>query len=88
MAGIDKARLKRWCGEVGWERLVNRSSTTFRGLDPADRENLDERRAIALMLAHPTLIRRPVVEGDAASPAARALVALADRLAGSLGARA
>lgn len=62
-AGIDRARLKRWCAEVGWERLVNRSSTTFRGLGAADRESLDEGRAIALMLAHPTLIKRPVVEG-------------------------
>jgi Spx/MgsR family transcriptional regulator len=61
--GIDRARLAGWVVEAGWEKLLNRASTTFRGLDAADREGLDETKAIALMLAHPTLIKRPVVEG-------------------------
>jgi len=60
--GIDKARLKRWCDEVGWELLLNRAGTTFRKLPDADKVNLDERRAIALMLAQPSMIKRPVLE--------------------------
>ncbi len=60
--GIDKARLARWCGEAGWEVLLNRAGTTFRKLSDAEKADLDERRAIALMLAQPSLIKRPVVE--------------------------
>jgi len=60
--GIDKARLVRWCGEAGWEVLLNRAGTTFRKLPDADKADLDERRAIALMLAQPSLIKRPVIE--------------------------
>ena len=63
VAGIDRATLERWAGDVGWEKLVNRSGTTFRKLPPSDRDGLDRRRALALMLAQPSLIRRPVVEG-------------------------
>ncbi len=61
-AGIDKARLERWCREVGWEALVNRAGTTFRKLPDGEKEGLDARKAIALMLAHPSLIKRPVLE--------------------------
>lgn len=64
LAGIDVARLDRWCGEVGWDELLNRGGTTFRKLAPAQKELLDEARAIALMLAQPSMIRRPVVELD------------------------
>ena len=62
-AGIDRARLQAWCREVGWEVLLNRSGTTFRGLPDADKQNLDEARAIALMLGQPSMIKRPVLEG-------------------------
>lgn len=62
-SGVDEAALDRWIGEVGWERLFNRAGTTFRKLDEADRADVDEARARALMLAHPSLIKRPVVEG-------------------------
>jgi arsenate reductase len=61
-AGIDAARLKAWCAEHGWEALLNRSGTTFRQLVQADKEALDEEKAIALMLAHPSMIRRPVLD--------------------------
>ncbi|MCC6172271.1 MAG: ArsC family reductase [Gammaproteobacteria bacterium] len=61
-AGIDRATLEKWVAEAGWEKLLNRSGTTFRKLPEADRANLDERRAVALMLAHPSSIRRPVLE--------------------------
>ena len=60
--GIDTGTLQRWAGQVGWETLLNRSGTTFRKLPLADRENLDEANAIALMLAAPSMIKRPVLE--------------------------
>lgn len=61
-AGIGRARLQRWCRVLGWEALLNRSGTTFRKLADTDKHNLDETKAIALMLAQPSMIRRPVVE--------------------------
>lgn len=61
-AGLEMARLRRWCDELGWEALLNRAGTTFRKLEPAHKESLDEKRALALMLAQPTVIRRPVLE--------------------------
>jgi Spx/MgsR family transcriptional regulator len=61
-AGADPARLRRWAGVAGWERLLNRAGTTFRKLPEAERADLDEARALALMAAHPSAIRRPVVE--------------------------
>jgi arsenate reductase len=62
--GISAELLARWCNEVGWEALVNRAGTTFRKLPEADRQGLDESRAIALMLHSPSLIRRPVLALD------------------------
>ncbi|QHL91078.1 ArsC family reductase [Sphingomonas changnyeongensis] len=62
-AGVDEAALRRWVAALGWEALVNRQGTTFRKLPEAERTGLDEARAIALMIANPSLIRRPVVEG-------------------------
>jgi arsenate reductase len=61
-AGIDRARLKRWAREVGWEVLLNRAGTTFRGLPDVDKQGIEEAKAIALMLAHNSLIKRPVLE--------------------------
>lgn len=61
--GIDAAHLQRWAGEVGWEVLLNRAGTTFRKLPEADRQDIDQARAIALMIAQPSMIKRPVVEG-------------------------
>lgn len=61
-AGIDIARLERWCGLVGWKTLLNRAGTTFRRLPEEDKHDLDAARAIALMQAHPSLIKRPVLE--------------------------
>jgi arsenate reductase len=65
-AGIDKARLERWAKAVGWETLLNRSGTTFRKLPDAEKAPLDAGRAIALMLAQPSMIKRPVLETGAA----------------------
>jgi Spx/MgsR family transcriptional regulator len=66
VAGIDRARLQRRIGQVGWETLLNRAGTTFRKLPDADKANLTQARAIALMLAQPSLIKRPVLEGAGA----------------------
>lgn len=63
--GVPEALLRGWVARLGWEALLNRSGTTFRKLPEADRVDLDTERAVALMLAHPSAIRRPVVvDGD------------------------
>jgi arsenate reductase len=61
-AGIDKPSLDRWSKQVGWETLLNRAGTTFRKLSEADKADLNERKAIALMLAQPSMIKRPVLD--------------------------
>jgi arsenate reductase len=64
-AGIDEPRLRGWAAELGWEKVLNRAGTTFRKLPEADRADLDEDKAVALMLAQPSMIRRPVLDlGD------------------------
>ncbi len=60
--GITRERLERWCRIAGWEVLLNRSGTTFRKLPEASRNELDQDKAIALMLAQPSMIKRPVLE--------------------------
>lgn len=59
--GIEGSDLKRWAREVGWETLLNKAGTTFRKLPDADKADVDETKAIDLMLANPTMIKRPVV---------------------------
>lgn len=60
--GVDPDRLRDWCDAFGWETVLNRSGTTFRKLPDADRRDLDPRKALTLMLAQPSMIRRPVLE--------------------------
>jgi arsenate reductase len=60
--GIDRARLERWCKEAGWEAVLNRAGTTFRKFADADKQGLDQKKAIALMLDQPSLIKRPVLD--------------------------
>ena len=60
--GIDRAHLEAWCKELGWEVLLNRAGTTFRKLPDPEKENLTERKAVALMLAQPSMIKRPVLD--------------------------
>ncbi len=60
--GISAAKLSAWAGEVGWEVLLNRAGTTFRALPDADKQGLDQARAIALMVTQPSMIKRPVLE--------------------------
>jgi arsenate reductase len=62
--GVDRQRLAAWCDGAGWETILNRASTTFRELPEKEKAGLTEQRAISLMLKHPTLIKRPVVETD------------------------
>jgi arsenate reductase (glutaredoxin) len=62
-AGVETADLKRWAAQVGWERLLNKAGTTFKKLPDGDKVGIDEAKAIALMLANPSMIKRPVVEG-------------------------
>lgn len=64
--GIDPARLAHWAGRVGWEKLLNKAGTTFRALPEGDKQGLDEAKALALMAANPTLIKRPVLEAGEA----------------------
>ena len=64
-AGIEKAVLEGWAKKVGWEVLLNRAGTTFKKLPDADKDGLTEKKAIALMLAQPSMIKRPVLEKGA-----------------------
>jgi len=61
-SGIDKAILEGWAKKVGWEILLNRAGTTFKKLPDADKDGITEKKAIALMLAQPSMIKRPVLE--------------------------
>jgi arsenate reductase len=60
--GIDRPRLEGWARDVGWETLLNRSGTTFRKLPDFEKARLSEKSAIALMLAQPSMIKRPVLD--------------------------
>ena len=62
-AGVEQADLKRWANQVGWEILLNKAGTTFKKLPDADKTSIDEAKAMALMHANPSMIKRPVVEG-------------------------
>jgi len=66
VVGVDAATLERWAGQVGWEALLNRSGTTFRKLPDADKAGIDQAKAIALMVAQPSMIKRPVLDVDGA----------------------
>jgi arsenate reductase len=61
-AGIDRGRLERWSKKVGWEALLNRSGLTFKKLPDKDKEGLSEKKALALMLKQPSMIKRPVLD--------------------------
>ena len=61
-AGIARGKLEGWTKKAGWETLLNRAGTTFRKLSDKDKEGVTEKRAIALMLAQPSMIKRPVLE--------------------------
>ena len=60
--GVSADKLSEWCEALGWEKILNRAGTTFRKLPDADKGGLDRDKAIALMLAQPSMIKRPIVE--------------------------
>jgi arsenate reductase len=62
VGGIGRAELEAWTRSVGWEVLLNRAGTTFRKLPEADKTGIDVGKAIGLMLAQPSIIKRPVVD--------------------------
>jgi arsenate reductase len=61
-AGIGRAQIEVWARAVGWETLLNRAGTTFRALPERDKGGLTEKKAIALMMAQPSMIKRPVLD--------------------------
>ena len=61
-AGVERAKLETWAKKTGWEALLNRAGTTFKKLPDKDKEGLSEKKAIALMLKQPSMIKRPVLE--------------------------
>ena len=61
-AGADPAKLAAWVAAAGWEKVLNRAGTTFLKLPDADKQDLDAAKAVALMAAYPSCIKRPVVE--------------------------
>jgi Spx/MgsR family transcriptional regulator len=63
-AGADPAQVARWVDQAGLDRVLNRAGTTFRKLPEVDRADIDAARAVALMVAQPSLIKRPIVEYD------------------------
>lgn len=62
--GIDAANVTRWVEALGWQAVLNRSGTTFRALAEADKQDIDAKKAIALMLAQPSMIKRPILDRD------------------------
>lgn len=60
--GLDKTMLARWAEHTDWQTLLNTRSTTWRSIPEPERQDINEKRALKLMLAHPTLIKRPVLE--------------------------
>ena len=61
-AGADAGKLAEWCAAAGWDKVLNRAGTTFRKLPDADKTDLDAGKAVALMVANPSCIKRPIVE--------------------------
>lgn len=59
--GLTQEDLTFWCDTAGWETVFNKRSTSFRALNEADKANIDQAKAIQLMLIHPTLVKRPVL---------------------------
>ncbi|MFN3579975.1 MAG: ArsC family reductase [Pseudomonas sp.] len=60
--GVSSDNLTAWCQEHGWETILNRQGTTFRKLEDSDKQDIDTDKAIALMLANPSMIKRPVLD--------------------------
>ncbi len=61
-AGADPARIAAWVDQAGWEKVLNRAGTTFKKLPDADKQDLNAAKAVAIMAANPSCIKRPVLE--------------------------
>lgn len=61
-AGADPVKLAGWCDAAGWDKVLNRAGMTFKKLPEAGKARLDQAKAVALMAANPSCIKRPVVE--------------------------
>ncbi|KSB91619.1 arsenate reductase [Caulobacter vibrioides] len=64
VAGADRADVERWVAQLGWETVLNRAGTTFRKLPDADKTGIDAGKAVDLMLAQPSMIKRPILDVD------------------------
>ncbi len=64
VAGIDAKRVTAWCDALGWETVLNRAGTTFRKLSDADKGHIDTKKAVALMVAQPSMIKRPILDNN------------------------
>ncbi len=64
VAGIDRASVEGWIAQLGWETVLNRAGTTFRKLPDADKTGIDAAKAVDLMLAQPSMIKRPILDID------------------------
>ena len=62
--GLDIQMLERWSDRLGWERLLNKKSLTWRKIPEVDRNDMTRDKALAAMIERPTLIKRPVLEAD------------------------
>lgn len=62
VSGIDARHVTAWCDALGWETVLNRAGTTFRKLSDAEKTNLDQKKAVALMVAQPSMIKRPILD--------------------------
>lgn len=64
VSGADRADVERWVEALGWETVLNRAGTTFRKLSDADKTGVDAKKAVELMLAQPSMIKRPILDVD------------------------
>jgi arsenate reductase (glutaredoxin) len=60
--GLTKPLVESWIKQLGWEKVLNKASTTWRELPEKEKAGVDEKKAVALLLAHPTLVKRPVLD--------------------------
>ena len=62
--GLTRALVERWVRQLGWEKVLNKASTTWRELAGEAKEGVDARKVVSLVLAHPTLLKRPLLDRD------------------------
>ena len=60
--GLSQVKVNNWIKHIEWETLLNRRGTTWRKLSNQDKESINKSSVVKLMIAQPTLIKRPVIE--------------------------